>query len=591
MIRLGVRVFLVFLSLCLVAGCEQTSEEQPTFVFKPWGIRIRNIPPTTPVKLYNSQGYLILSYPPFWGENETLIFKWRPGEEYRVQLGGKNYFLRAPEAPIKASLKLFVPLGQNPYTAYFYGNGHLRWTDPLHFEGQEFVLVGEGPCFEVGFLFTSYFEGPFSFSVGQREIILGQPFERHLEKKKLCFSVEEPARFEKIGIQEKIFYFRFVWQRVDLSKAVSLVSWQVPTDAYGFVERHRLRDTLVVPNPFWERLARSLGIKAKGFSKFDPFAYETLVLENRLSAPVTLLLQADFLDPRTKKPVAGFYPKRFASHGEVKKPLALVDLPPRKRAKAVLPIFLDQTVSPGEYLARIEVYRFGSLKPLLVREKRIGVVRGNVALSAALLVVLCLGLGYSTYLILGLKSLIARFRLKELSLLALTGAVGFGFDFLGGIASNVLYAFLGPFNVLVGGLVTEVAHYLILTAVLYLVPRPGVVTLSGLITYLMGGFLFGGFRFTDPVFVGVRLLVLEFFLLVLGAYGPSRPRALRLVLALSLADATNTAISLLLHMTFYRLFFPGWFVTLSVGVKGFLYTLIGATFGVRLGKLLLRVER
>jgi len=64
-----------------------------------------------------------------------------------------------------------------------------------------------------------------------------------------------------------------------------------------------------------------------------------------------------------------------------------------------------------------------------------------------------------------------------------------------------------------------------------------------------------------------------------------------LILALALADALNTAISLLLHMTFFRLFFPGWYIWLSVVVKGFFYTLIGAWLGVSVGQTLRRVER
>jgi len=579
------------LFLLFVTGCHRAPESPPEFVFAPWGLEVRNLRPGTPVKLYNASGRLVLSYPPLWGETEVLVFRWSPGARYILELGEKSYSVTAPQSRIKASLRLFAPLGQSPYEAYLYEDGEVVWTAPPGFAGRDFVLAGEERCFELGLLVTSHVKGPLTLSFPSGEVVLNGPFERHLEISRLCFPDPAHPVVFKVGIDRKELAFPLRWEKTDLSRAVSLLSWRLPTDAYGFLERHRLEGTLIAPNPFWEGLARWLGIKAKGFSRFDPLAYETLVLKNHLSAPLTLLVRADFLDPKTRAPVPGFYPKRFSGHGEMKKPLALVDLPPQGQAKAVLPIFLDETVAPGEYLARVEIFPFGSTKPILVREKRIGVVRGNVALSAALLLVLVLGLGYSAGLLLGLKRLVARFRLRDLTLIALTGAVGFGLDFLGGVASNILHAFLGPFNVLVGGLVTEVAHYLVLTAVLYLLSRPGVVTLSGLITYLMGGFLFGGFRITDPFFVGARLFVLEFFLFVFRAYARDRAGAARLVLALSLADAVNTAISLLLHMTFYRLFFPGWFILLSVGVKGFLYTLIGAILGVRVGRLLLRVER
>jgi len=167
--------------------------------------------------------------------------------------------------------------------------------------------------------------------------------------------------------------------------------------------------------------------------------------------------------------------------------------------------------------------------------------------------------------------------------------VAFGLDFLGGLLSNILYALLGPFNILVGGLVTEVIHYTVFTAVFLLVPRPGFAILSGLLHYLMGLVLFGGLRATDPFFLGSRLLVLEAFLCLFRTH--SRPSGWRTPVALSLADALNTLASLIIHMTFYRLFFPGWYLWLSIVVKGFFYTLIGARIGVRLGRTLLAAER
>ena len=254
----------------------------------------------------------------------------------------------------------------------------------------------------------------------------------------------------------------------------------------------------------------------------------------------------------------------------------------------MLPIYVKE-VPPGEYLARVAVYPLGEERPVLTETRRFGVSRGKPWLAAGLLAILLCGGLYSMAILGLLKPLLSGFGLRALTLVSLAGAVAFGLDFLGGLLSNILYALLGPFNILVGGLITEVVHYAVFTAVFVLIPRPGFATLSGLLHYLMGTVLFGGLRATDPFFVGFRLLTLETFLLLFRAY--RRPSGGRTVLALGLADALNTLASLILHMTFYRLFFPVWYLWLSILVKGFLYTLFGAFLGARIGRHLRDMER
>lgn len=577
--------FVCLLGLVLVASCTSSSVKPPVFRFEPWGLQIEDLPPHSTLKLFDAKGHLLLAYPPFAAEEEMLFFRWQPGARYRVVIKGKSYEIKAPARPLVVRLKIFAPLGQRPYEIWL-EDGQSSLTLPI------LDLAGEEACQEVGLLLENVAQIPLRVDFAGEKALLKGEFARKFFVRRLCFTGKEIKELplNLTGPVDLKVSLRFQFRKVALSRAISLKAWRLPTDAFGFIEQHRLEGTLVAPNPFWQKLGYALGIKAKGFSRYDPFAYETLILENHLNMPLTLLLKADFLDLKTKRPVSGFYPKRFSEHG-FKQPLALIDLPPQGEAKAVLPIFLDKGIPPGEYQAVVTVYPFGSKKPILIFRRHIGVVRGKVSLSLALLVVLILGSGYSLFVLLNLKRMIRRFRLRELTLIALTGAVGFGLDFLGGVASNILYALFGPFNILVGGLVTEVAHYLVLTAVLYLIPQTGVITLSGVITYLMGGFLFGGFRITDPFFVGTRLFVLEMALILFGTVGHGRPSVWPLVLALSLADAINTAVSLLLHMTFFRLFFPGWYILLSLVVKGFIYTLIGAYLGARVGKILIRVER
>lgn len=571
---------LALLALLGFSGCRKNPPSSPQATFEPLGLEISGLPAKTPVTLYDSSGRLLLSYPPLPGENILLVFPWRPGETYRLEAGKISLHLRAPKTRPLAEVEVFAPLGSPGKRLLIFAGGT---PGP-----REFVIFSPEACPEVGFLITSFVPRlRMRLPDSAKPLILSGEFARKFFRKRLCLSPGTTSRVVlELGHETLVFSFRR--EVFDLRGKVRLLSWRLPTEESGYSLRYRKEGLLVPPNPFFERLGYLLGLKARGFSRYTPFAYQTLVLKNLSGVPLNLVVRTEFLDPATGKPVPGFYPPRFGQEGHFQRPLTLVYLPPKGRSRVVLPIYL-QGVSPGEYLLRVEVSLLGEKRPLLVQTRRIGVSRGGFFLAAGLLAILILGGLFALGVLFGLRRLLGLFTLRELSLVALAGAVAFGLDFLGGLLSNILYALLGPFNILVGGLVTEVIHYTVFTAVFLLVPRPGFAILSGLLQYLMGLSLFGGLRATDPFFLGSRLLVLEAFLCLFRTH--SRPSGWRTPVALSLADALNTLASLIIHMTFYRLFFPGWYLWLSIVVKGFFYTLIGARIGVRLGRTLLAAER
>lgn len=582
--RLYIRdCFVVGLASLMILGlgaCRKTPKSPPKVVFAPMGLEISGLPEKTPVKLYDASGKLLLAYPPLPSRDLLLIFPWQPRETYYLVAKGFSLRLQSPNSRPLAEIEVFAPLG-SPGRRFL-----IFETDPL--KPEEFVILSKDPCPEIGFLITSFVsELPVHIPPLEKNLVLSGEFDRYFFHHRICLAPEVPHRIPLITGKRRLS-LTFKRMVFDLKGKVKLVSWRMPTEESGYTLRYRREGLLVVPNPLFERLGYLLGIKSQGFSRYAPFAYQTLVLKNFTGAPLNLLVKADFLAPETGKPVPGFYPPRFGMIGHFKKPLALVYLPPHGNARVVLPIYMEG-VSPGEYVARVEVYPLGEEKPLFVKERQIGVTRGSPRLATGLLIILTTGLLYSGAIFLALRRLLSGFNLRELSLVALAGAVAFGLDFLGGLLSNILYAFLGPFNILVGGLVTEVVHYAVFTAVLAMVPKPGFATLSGLLHYLMGLTLFGGLRATDPFFLGARLFVLEACLFLFRGY--HRPWSGRTILALGIADAINTLSSLVLHMTFYRLFFPGWYLWLSLLVKGFLYTLIGAWIGARMGKHLLGMER
>ncbi|OAG27757.1 hypothetical protein [Thermodesulfatator autotrophicus] len=560
---------LIFLTL---VGCSREATEVET-IFTPLGLIVKGAS-SIPLSLYDDKGNLILSYPKLPGPDVLLVFPWKPEKTYLLKVGATKIKLLAPEKRPIAELLVLTPLGSPGERFIVYPESPLE---------AHFVVSSRAPCPEIGLMFTPYQDLKIEIASFKKNIPEGQ---RELFRQKVYLKDNEETVL-KIKLENTPINLSFERRYVDLRGKIKVLAWHFPTDESGLNIRHKREGVLVIPNPLFEKIGYTLGIKERGYSRFLPFAYQTILLKNESPMPVNLLIKADFFDPQTVKKASGFYPPKFGAEGHIKEPLGLAYLPPHGIARVVLPVFAE--IKPGEYLARIEVYPLGEKKPVLVKERLIGVTRGKPWLAASLFVILFCGLTISLGFLVAHQRVLRHFRVRELCLIALSGAVAFGLDFLGGMLSNIFHAILGPFNVLVGGLITEVTHYVVFTAIFSLVPKPGFVTLSYLMNYLMGLLLYGGMRATDPFFVGANIFFMEAMLLLLLVY--QKPVGLRLVLALALADALQTFSSLVLHMTFYRLYFPDWYIWLSVGVKGFLYTLIGAGLGLKIGKLLREMER
>ncbi len=576
----------LIISSIFLGGCGREAQSPPRVRFEPMGIRVCGLDRPASIRLLDDEGKLLLSYPEL-GSEAFLFFDWHPSSTYTIEAGRISIKAKAPEVRPFLELRVSAPLGQPPQV-FFIPGGPVR---DIPFE-----LTGESGSIDVGILLRSHTDREIEFSLRGSRHLLSQAFDTysqtiHLDLENPDQRLDLPLKILSPRTQELNLSFRF--HKTDLKGMVELVSWQVPTDAFGSTEAKRLQDTIVLPAPLWERIGYALGLRASGRSKFDPTTFQSLTLKSRLGSHLTVLITSDFFYPGTEKQVEGFYPKEFGPTGGTKKVIAFVDIPAGGKAKAVLPIYIDPAVNPGAYLQRVTVTPLGSRDPVFTAEKELGLMRGSSFFTAALLVIIAVALGYCTFVALRFKHLLSGFNVQALVLIALMGAVGFGLDFLGGMAANVLNAVLGPFNILVGGLITEVTHYLVLTAVLFLIPQWGTVTLSGIVTYLMSGMITGGFGILDILFVGSRLAYAEGMLYLFGITSSGRieGRELRLAIALSLADALTTGTSLVLHSTFYRLFFPLWYVALAVAIKGFAYTFIGVRIGLPFGRTLKSMER
>jgi hypothetical protein len=386
--------------------------------------------------------------------------------------------------------------------------------------------------------------------------------------------------------------------------AVTVTAWRTPTRADGSPEPAARDDELVVPGAAWQSFGRWLGAPAAAPRFYRPYAFQSVVVRNTSSTPVPLVVQCVVEDVQTGEPATWFATPRNESRGGLPETASYLTVPPESTRSAVLPIYLAANTPPGEYRRRLTVTSpadgrtwHDECRPLaVVRPQSLYLLWVGAAAVAAVIWLGCCAVRY--------RATVRSFGLERLTLLALLGSLQFVITFVSGSVAAVLQAVLGPFNVLVGRLLTAFGTQVPLAATVLLVPRVGAVTISGTIAYLMGGMLFGAFGLTDVLFFAAALAVRETLLFLLGATRLSaadgsvddspksdgRHALLAVAVALALAEAVNAFTTIATQATLYRLFFADWYVWLSVAVAGFLYTLPAAWLGAKLGSELRRLQ-
>lgn len=396
-----------------------------------------------------------------------------------------------------------------------------------------------------------------------------------------------------LGKAAVTFRCRFVLRNAD-HESLSFVSWKMPVDQSGGRSTNREQNTIVMPDSALTRIARFFHLQRTVYNFYEPFSFQNLQLKNTGASPMHLLLHSTVSLPNNPEPLQWFSPPKFDKGGGTEDVIAFARIQPGETASCILPIYISEQTPAGNYTRRITVKAAGSDRILLSEQAPLGVVRSRPAFTLWTLVVLTVSGLWAVLLLFFFNTIAKRFGVRTIVLLSLLGAMQFSLSFAGGMVSNLFYALLGPFNCLVGGLLTEVSTYILMTAVLFLVPRTGAITISALIAYIMGGIMFGSFGIVDLLFVGSAAAFKELLLLLFGVTSikakDNAPSVLRILAALSLADALSAFTSITLNAIFYRLYFAEWYIFLQVVVTGFCYTAIGVLLGSSLGKDLRKVH-
>ena len=374
----------------------------------------------------------------------------------------------------------------------------------------------------------------------------------------------------------------------------------MPTDPFGKLDVQRPRDTVALPSGAVLGLRRLLGISEQYFDYYAPWSHETVVFENRSVQRIPLAVSSRITSLDDNAPAPGFRAPDYLV-GPDGTYTTTAELAPGEKTSVVLPVFVrPDALLPGRYRSIVEARILGA-DTLVCRVEHEIVVRSPdlraliVTLAAALLSVA----GLATLFAMRAR-LFRAFRVSELVLCSLFATMTFALAIVpGSFLGPVFSALAGPFAFLFQGVFFEVVRVLVLVTLLVLVPKPGAVALVSLVRYLLGGLVFGGFSPVDILYLGSSVTLAEAVLYLGGVTSRGGVLSRREVglagilyvaLLVGLVNAGVQYATYCLNISLYRLYFADWFIALAVGVNGFLYAVLGALPGMKLGYRLRRIS-
>lgn len=384
--------------------------------------------------------------------------------------------------------------------------------------------------------------------------------------------------------------------RAEIQKVLTVSQIKIPADPDGNYDKKLSRNSLLLKTDlgFLGKL-----LNGRGESGATPLAFAAIRMENKADENAIVHVSWEVSDPATGKEIKGFRISRefLDLHGGGDDRIhTQVFIPGKSKVRFVLPIFADtDLVLPGRYIGRIETRLFGSDVTVRTDEFELIVKKMDWASIGTMFYAIMITLGISVFLVFGNRLIFSRFKTRWLILIALFGSAKFLLSLVPKFfLSDLFNALLGPFAVFATGIFREGLTYLFIMALVVLIPFPGVVTLSMLMSLTLFCLL-GSFNPVVILFIMVSISTMEISLYLTGFTRPHAPNFTRtnkaLILAavgMGIASAFATFVDYNLYMLLYRLYYANWYIGANIIVVGFLYTAIFAPAGVLLGNKLKR---
>ena len=592
------------LALALLLGCGQ-AEQAPVARAVPGGVEIDADAPIHRVKLFDGAGVPLGARTlPEALPRATLPARWSAGEALHaeVQTEGRTWTVavEVPETVSPARLSLQAPLGQD--------------SSPVEDGGVVAVQRVSGAALRIGLSASAVVPVEIDVTRGEQTETrrLQVPGEHALFTWTLagegcqtdgCVQ-RDPVQviLRPIDAPERAEAARFTIEAEQVSRQaaaarLTLEGSVFPADILGGADLVRAPDRVSLPSPAWTDFLAWTGLGFRARDPLAPWAWQGVTLRNTGDRPVNAVVRARILDA-SGAPDPAFRPRMRDADDGTGTVSALLRVPAGGRATAALPVFVDEaSLGAGPWTREISVTPLGSGAALHSLRAPLAATRGSTAVALGLGMTLVASAAGVAWAARGLRRWLVAWATTELTTIALFGALSFSVSAASQLVGMGFSALLGPFSSFLVGILDDALRTALWAALITLLPRPGVATLSLLVAYLLRMLALGSMGPMDVLFTGSHLLWLELCLYLSGL--TRRPdwrleapwrRGARLALGFGVASALSTASGLALSASFYRLFYAPWYAAALIALPGFGYSALAAVLAIRFSDALRRVE-
>lgn len=382
-----------------------------------------------------------------------------------------------------------------------------------------------------------------------------------------------------------------VASKEEVADEITITGVIVPSDEDGYGDPSHPSNTLVIreTSPALKKLLKVTDLRIDRKELTSTFM--GVEVSNKGENTIPVVITYDILDIRTGEPVKTFKPTILGMNADTFCYAALT-LPPGSSSLVSLPLYVSDNAMGGNYLLRVKVKITGSDWVAVTEDQKITAVSRKwgpimITFASALLGLTAVILFFSRS-----KEIMDRFKTRNLVLISLFGTVSFAaINLPMTILWELSHAIFGPFSFLFTGLFHEVLLYMLIASLVVLIPKPGVISLFMVVRFLLGGFITGSFTPITFITLSLSAVILESMMYVTGITGktPDPENRVRMGVVCGIADMVSGYASFSVWMVLYRLFYSNWYIMANILIDGFLYTFIGAWFGISLGNRLKKV--
>lgn len=554
----------------------------------PGGIDVRADGPLARVELKTADGRPITRRQlPNPSAEVWLDAAWTPGERYRldaVGAGGERLTatLTAPD-PGTAVVTFEAPLGQDARAA----------ADGATYT----VALVEGASVQVGVGLVALEPATGTVSLGDRAFPVDL---RVAGDRRTVVDVVDGPLDVRIDVGDTRLSFRLETTRLteaDAAARLVVLDTIFPADVGGGPDLARPPGRVTLPAAWWERVLRAVGLGFRPPDAQAPWGLEAVTLRNDGDDPLNVVLTSRIVD-EAGRPAPAFRPRLREADGALREVNALLRVPARGAATALLPVFVDRAqVEEGAYVRELELLPLGAAEPLRTVRTPLYVSRGSGAASAAFVAACAATVAGVLLVVTRLRAWLGAFATSELTTIALFGSLQFVVGVGSQLFAVITLAVLGPFSPLLTGFVDDAFRAALLCTLVTLLPKPGAAAISLLVGYLLRVLAMGSLSPVDVVYLGAAVTFVEGSLWLSGltrsgAWRDAPPfrRWLRLFLGLAPANVLQAATGIVVHVVMYRLFFADWYVALVLIGPSFLYVALACALAVPFADSLRRVE-